>query len=58
MFLVSLRVLEGYGVECKGFVWFAVTRRKLEGNAGWREGLAFHLESAVYASGKKTCIGD
>lgn len=57
VFLVSLIVLVGHGAECKGFVWIVVRRRKLAGNAGWRGGHAFHLESAVCASGK-TCSRD
>ena len=57
MFLVNLSVLDGHGADCKGFLCSWVRRRKLEGNAGWRGGHAFHLKSAKCALGK-TCFGD
>ncbi len=58
MSLVSLLVLEGQGVECRGFLYFVVKRRKLGGNVGWRGGYASHLKNGVDGLGKKTCFGD
>ena len=57
MSLVTSTVWDGHGIECGGFLWFVVRRRKLGGNAEWRGGHAFHLMRTVYGLGK-TCFED